>query len=321
MTGAIFYDHLVRGNRIYTRLEDHEFSGSTYSITVKAFRSMTSADLGIEVPLTDVPEWAAISPHTEFSGVDRPLWGYFRVSGGNSSDRHSPLGVSVYAAAVETIRDVDEQYGRLLWEYDGGQLALDVDQTALRPDINGESVMPQREQRLYRNWLNGSSGANSRNLYEVFAPSLRDESYRRGMDTMLKRVEFQCGLAYGTLSDPQNVDKTAEEIRSSKQRSYTTVKDLQRALGNALTDLVYSISKLLDAQWNSGAAVSPPGDCNVTFDFDDSIISDPKERSRCIGATLPQASSRSGGIWWSLRATARTMPRPLPPKRLLRTAA
>lgn len=75
------------------------------------------------------------------------------------------------------------------------------------------------------------------------------------------------------------MDKTAEEIRSSKQRSYTTVKDLQRALGNALTDLVYSISKLLDAQWNSGAAVSP-GDCNVTFDFDDSIISDPKERKQ-----------------------------------------
>ena len=208
MTGAIFYDHLVRGNRIYTRLEDHEFSGSTYSITVKAFRSMTSADLGIEVSLTDVPEWSAISPHTEFSGVDRPLWGYFRVSSGNSTDRHSPLGVSVYAAAVDTIHDADEQYGRLLWEYDGGQLALDVDQTALRPDINGESVMPQREQRLYRNWLNGSSGSNGRNLYEVFAPALRDESYRRGMDAMLKRVEFQCGLAYGTLSDPQNVDKT-----------------------------------------------------------------------------------------------------------------
>ncbi len=193
-------------------------------------------------------------PHTEFSGVDRPLWGYFRVSGGNSSDRHSPLGVSVYAAAVETIRDVDEQYGRLLWEYDGGQLALTLTRPPCGPTSTA-SVMPQREQRLYRNWLNGSSGANSRNLYEVFAPSCAMRVIV-GMDAMLKRVEFQCGLAYGTLSDPQNVDKTAEEIRSSKQRSYTTVKDLQRALGNALTDLVYSISKLLDAQWNSGAAVS-----------------------------------------------------------------
>lgn len=102
----------------------------------------------------------------------------------------------------------------------------------------------------------------------------------KGLDAMLKRIEFQCGLAYGTLSDPQNVDKTAEEIRSSKQRSYTTVKDLQRALGTALTDLVYAVNVLLDAAWHSGASVPLPGECNVTFDFDDSIISDPKERKQ-----------------------------------------
>lgn len=280
MTGAIFYDHLVRGNRIFTRLEDHEFSAGKYTVTVKAFSSMTSADIGVEIPLTDVAEWAALAPYTEFSGVDRPLWGYFRAPGGNTEDRHSPLGVSVYAPAVAIIQDADEQYGNLLWEYNGGQLALDVDQTALRPGPNGESTMPQREQRLYRNWLNGSTGAGGRNLYEVFAPTLRDESYRRGLDTMLKRIEFQCGLAYGTLSDPQNVDKTAEEIRSSKQRSYTTVKDLQRALGTAVADLVYAVNILMDTAWRNGTEATPPGECNVTFDFDDSIISDPKERKQ-----------------------------------------
>ena len=279
MTGAIFYDHLVRGGRIYTRLENHEFSGEKYTVIVKAFRSMTSADIGIEVPLTDVVEWAALAPHTEFTGVDRPLWGYFKAPKGNVADRHSPLGVSVYAPAVDIIRDADEQYGALLWEYNGGQLALDVDQTALRPGPDGSSTMPLREQRLYRNWINGSV-SGGRNLYEVFAPTLRDESYRKGLDSMLKRIEFQCGLAYGTLSDPQNVDKTAEEIRSSKQRSYTTVKDLQRALGTAITDLVYAVNILLDAAWRSGAAVSLPGECTVTFDFDDSIISDPKERKQ-----------------------------------------
>lgn len=279
MTGAIFYDHLVKGGRIYTRLENHEFSGGKYTVTVKAFRSMTSADIGVEVPLTDVAEWAALAPHTEFTGVSRPLWGYFKAPRGNAADRHSPLGVSVYAPAVDIIRDADEQYGALLWEYNGGQLALDVDQTALRPGPDGSSTMPLREQRLYRNWINGSV-SGGRNLYEVFAPTLRDESYRKGLDAMLKRIEFQCGLAYGTLSDPQNVDKTAEEIRSSKQRSYTTVKDLQRALGTAITDLVYAVNVLLDAAWRSGASVPLPGECNVTFDFDDSIISDPKERKQ-----------------------------------------
>lgn len=167
MTGAIFYDHLVRGGRIYTRLESHEFSSGKYTVTVKAFRSMTSADIGVEVPLTDVVEWAALAPHTEFTGVDRPLWGYFKTPKGNAADRHSPLGVSVYAPAVDIIRDADEQYGALLWEYNGGQLALDVDQTALHPGPDGSSTMPLREQRLYRNWINGSVSGGRKPLRGV----------------------------------------------------------------------------------------------------------------------------------------------------------
>lgn len=72
----------------------------------------------------------------------------FQGPKGNAADRHSPLGVSVYAPAVDIIRDADERYGALLWEYSGGQLALDVDQTALHPDPDGSFAMPQREPRL-----------------------------------------------------------------------------------------------------------------------------------------------------------------------------
>lgn len=54
----------------------------------------------------------------------------------------------MYAPAVDIIRDADERYGTLLWEYSGGQLALDVDQTALNPDPDGSFAMPQREPRL-----------------------------------------------------------------------------------------------------------------------------------------------------------------------------
>ena len=280
MIGAIFSEQLVKGNKIYTRLENHAFADGQYKVEVKAFRSMTTADVGLEVPLSEVPEWADISPTSVVDGVDRPLWGYFKVAGNNTVDRRSPLGVSVYANAVKLIRDCDEQYGRLLWEYDGGQLALDVDESALRKTPDGQITMPQREKRLYRNWLCGGYGQGGRNLYEVFAPALRDESYRRGLDTILKRIEFQCGLAYGTLSDPQNVDKTAEEIRSSKQRSYTTVKDLQRSIKVAVTDLIYAIDALMTSAWQQGAAVVSPSEYDVTFDFDDSIVSDPKERKQ-----------------------------------------
>ena len=61
-------------------------------------------------------------------------------------------------------------------------------------------------------------------------------------NNQMKLIEFACCLAYGTLSDPQNVDKTATEIKTSKQRSYTFVSDTQQALQTALEDLVYAMN-------------------------------------------------------------------------------
>lgn len=132
MTGAIFTEQIKRRNAIYTRLEHHEFKDGAETITNKAFVSATSSQLGREIPLTEVPEWADISPDARIDNLTRPLFAYFRVPTANRVDRHSPLGASVYALAVDTIRDADVQYGSLLWEYRGGELAIDVDAAAIR---------------------------------------------------------------------------------------------------------------------------------------------------------------------------------------------
>lgn len=43
----------------------------------------------------------------------------------------SPLGISFFSDAKDLIQKADEQFGRLDWEYEGGQMAIDVDPTAL----------------------------------------------------------------------------------------------------------------------------------------------------------------------------------------------
>lgn len=239
---------------------------------VKAFASSSTASLGQEIPLADVPEWADITPEVRIE-VERPLFSYFRIPLANRNDRHSPLGASVYAPAVDTIHDADEQFGRLLWEYEGGQLAIDVDAAALRPTGDGGFQMDQRSGRLYRGCMTGNVA--DRTLFNVFAPALRDEAYLRGLDGILKRIEFQCGLAYGTLSDPQNVDKTATEIMASKQRSYSTVKSIQHALQVALDDLLYAMNAYADLY-----QLVPAGSYTAVYNWDDSIVNDPSERKQ-----------------------------------------
>ena len=264
LTGAVFAQQITRDGKIYTRLESHEFFSGKETIQNKAFMSSSNATLGGEVSLAVVPEWADIAPNAEITDIDRPLFAYFRIPLANNKDRFSPLGVSVFANAVHTIPQADEQYGRLLWEYEGGQLAIDVDESAIRKGDDGCVKLDQREQRLYRRVLNTQG-----NLYEAFAPALRDTSYRAGLNEIFRKIEIQCNLAFGTISDPQTIEKTATEVRTSKQRSYAAVCDIQNALQMALDDLFYAVDRLAQL-YNLG----PAGEWEAAYEWHDSVLQD-----------------------------------------------
>ncbi len=266
MTGAVFADQIRRRNKLYTRLERHEYLDGIHRIQNLAFESGSGASLGTEIPLETVPEWADLAASVEIADCDRPLFAYFKMPFANTVDRHSPLGVSVFSRAESLILDADEQYGRYLWEFAGGELAVDAAADYLRPAQDGQPALPRGRERLFR-------GLNSRNMdfYQVFSPALRDESIKRGFNTMLQRIEFACGLAYGTLSDPQNVEKTAEEVRSSRQRSFATVRAMQTGLERAFNDLLYAMDKIATAY-----ALCSTGTYTVAFDWDDSVLNDPE---------------------------------------------
>lgn len=86
------------------------------------------------------------------------------------------------------------------------------------------------------------------------------------------------------------VSKTAEEVKASKQRSYSTVADIQKNLESALEQLVWAMLAwrvLQDAidgstrneQGNivsSLAEIQVPDDYEISFEWDDSLIVDSK---------------------------------------------
>ena len=75
------------------------------------------------------------------------------------------------------------------------------------------------------------------------------------------------------------VDKTAEEIISSKQRSYATVKAIQNSLGHAIEGLVGA----MDA-WLTIAGQYPDGNVEVSCNWDDSLIVDKKYETEQLRA-------------------------------------
>ncbi len=83
-------------------------------------------------------------------------------------------------------------------------------------------------------------------------------------------MERACGLSFGTLSDPQSVDRTATEIKSSKQEMYATVTEIQKALQAALEQLVYAMDV-----WATLGRLAPAGRYHLAVHFDDGVLNDP----------------------------------------------
>ncbi len=278
ITAIVFVDQKQVGEKYFTRMEYHRMIGNyTHPITGRpvlsgveimnrAFQSDDKSQLGNAVSLSVLPEWKDLTPEVTFHDIDRPLYGYFRYPLANHIDTASPLGVSAYSRADELIEDADRQYGRYKWEYEGGEMALYADDTAFGLDSSGKPKLPNK--RLYRN-IHGTANIGEGKLFEAWAPQLRDEALNRGLQVMIQKIEFNCGLAYGTISDPQMIEKTATEIASAKQRLQSTVKNGQKALRTALDQLFYAMNAYADIY-----KLAQPGTYTVTQNYDDSLITD-----------------------------------------------
>ncbi len=293
ITGAVFLERFSQGGADYTRLEHHRLTDEGYVVENRAFCAGKGGGLGRETPLAAVPRWAALSPRVCLAAEDAPagpLFSYFKLPFANAAQPGSPLGVAVYGRAESLLEEADRQYERLLWEYEGSELAVDASVGAL--DVqNGEARLPRAKRRLFRELA--VTGADGGDLYRVFSPAIRDESLLRGLDSLLKRIEFACCLSYGTLSDPQAVAKTAEEIKMSKQRSYSAVCDIQKSLEGALRDLV----RAMDA-YATLYGLAPEGGYEAAFHFGDGVAVDTDTER----AQMRLDCQAGAAAWWEYRA-------------------
>lgn len=274
LSDVVIPDTFTEGKTTYTRLERHTVEGNNVRITQRAFMSNVPDSIGREIPLTRVERWAALTPEAVVTDVDGPLFGWFKVASANNVEANSPMGASVFSKAKKVIKEADKQWSRLLWEFEGSELAVDVDPTALRPrrDSSGRMETPKLNERLFRQ-LDIDKG--DRDLYEVFSPNIRDVSLVNGLNRILYRVEDLCGLSRGTIADVNQTERTATELKMSKQKSYSTVSENQKALEECLRAVIRAMDKYATVY-----GLAPEGEYDVSFDWDDSILNDRDQQNQ-----------------------------------------
>lgn len=267
LTDVIFIDtKKISSSSFYRRLERHELTQGGLHIQNTAYYSGSADNLGTPCPLASVIEWADL-PEDVVYPTDRVDFGYYRNPIKNEIDG-TFCGVSIYESATELIKKADIQFGRLEWEFESGERAIHVDVTALQPALTSSGdrkkrfEAPKLNKRLYRG-LNLE--AENGDLFKEFSPEFRDDSIINGLEQMKRSIEFNVGLAYGDLSDVQQVEKTATEVKHAKQRKYNRVNAIETNLKKCLEDFCYGVA-FYNALANSGY--------EFVCTFSDSILTD-----------------------------------------------
>lgn len=285
--GGVFRDKPVKVNgKYYVRLESHDLTDTTYTIKNKAHYSDSTGSVGAPAPLDVVPEWADIQEEVTIQNMDGPLFAYFKPPIANTADTNSLCGMSIYgdAATVELIKQADEQWERLRWEFKSGERKVLMD--------GNTTTANMFDKRLFEIGAFTADG----DFYQFLNPELRNDAVYKGFQDVLRRIEFNVGLSYGDISDPQTVEKTATEIRSSKQRKYVLISSIQTALEHTFDSLIYAMNVYATLY-----GLAADGEYEVTYDWGDSILDDQETKDNEFARDLQLLNA---GIMndWEFRA-------------------
>lgn len=270
LVSCAFGAYLKKADDSYTLIEIREWIEETQTATFsyRAFKSNMDGDIGQEVPLSSVPEWSNLQPEMTSPDIPRPLFVEM-----NMKDKRSG-----YANAVDAFRRADEQAGRYEWEFVAGEMAIDASIDLFRAtgrynqDGTPERVLPKGKERLYR-FNDKDAGADGESM-KAWTPELRDANIAAGINTHKQAVEDACGVSRGTISDVAFQDKTATEIRSTKQRFLITIRTLQNIVKKSYTELA-EVMDILGRLY----VLFPQTNYEVSFEWGDSVLEDPQEEN------------------------------------------
>jgi A118 family predicted phage portal protein len=286
VTEGVFISRQAKGGYYYTRLEFHKWDGTTYYITNELYRSdmykLGSQEpqdiLGVRIPLATI--FPTLDEETTISGLEASLFSYFRTPLANNVDDNSPLGVSIYANAMETLHALDITFDSFVREFRLGKKRIIVPARMIKNVIDPMTGEARRYFDATDETYEALSTDDPDSLkIQDNSVELRVEEHVAAMNAFLNIFCLQVGLSAGTFSfDAKGGLKTATEVVSENSKTYKTVKNFQNMIKPAVEHLVRNIVDLgalydLDIDGVKIAALRDRG-YDVAVGMDDGITQD-----------------------------------------------
>ena len=284
VTSGIFINREAKDGYYYTVVEWHRWDGNTYRVTNELYRNRIKDTeepqniLGWWYPLDKM--YPLLSPDTTIDNVQNAYFQYIRPFGANYADDNSPLGMSIFAPAMNTLHGIDIMFDSLQREFVLGKKRIIAPARARKNSagINGQN--PQRYFDADDEVWQALATDNPEDL-KIYDNSvdLRVDPHITGINGDLAILCAQIGFDPGTLSfDASRGLKTATEVISENSKTFGTVKAHENIVRDSLKQMVEAIFDLAvhyGLTWK-GEKIETliQNGYDVTVTFDDSIIED-----------------------------------------------
>lgn len=264
ITGGIFQSTSMHKDYYYTLCELY----TKGNVENKLFKSKTIDNIGVSCPLSEL--YTDVAESVTYNDVNVPMFAYFKPCVSNNAEYETPLGMSIYANAIDTLKALDITFDSFAREVVLGKKRIIVPYQAIKTVANEDGEIVRYFDTNDEAFVAfKTEDTNDLKITDNTA-TLRISEHVQAINALLNILCFQVGLSAGSLSfDAIQGMKTATEIISQDSKTARTIKCNKNLLTETIEDVVHVIIAL-------GVALGqiPKQEYTVTIGFKDNIIID-----------------------------------------------
>ena len=251
-----FASERVEKNEPRVYLNIHRLDSGNYVIENHLFRRNGSILTEI-----DLPEDVDSEVHTNSK---LPRFQILQPNIVNNQMPDCPMGISVYANAIDQLEGLDLVYDSYCNEFRLGKKRITVPMTMAQIRMEEDGTITPMFDDNDTEFYAMPTVDGVENKIQEHNMTIRHEAHEAGIQTALNLLSFKCGMGKDRFNFQDGQVKTATEIVSEKSDLYQSLKKHELLLEDALISLTRTIADMLE--------LDP--ELEITVNFDDSIIED-----------------------------------------------
>lgn len=204
------------------------------------------------------------------TGIEIPLFQIVRTPIVNNYDKTNPLGISVFANAIDTLKCIDIIYDSWYNEFELGKKRIFVKSDLKKVQVDyGEGISSQIDNNDLIFYIIDWTETDKAPIYESNM-TIRASEHIESLDKQLNLLSRKVGLGDGFYSFNGSLTQTATGVISANSSMFRNLRKQELILERALVGLAKGILALAGMNY----------DIEITVDFDDSIIEDTEKKSQ-----------------------------------------